>query len=358
MNTIPQNTGHSVFIDQFGRAKRKLRISVTDRCNFNCIYCMPEHPEWMSKQNLLSFEALYQFCEFMVDHGVEQIRITGGEPLMRLGVVQFVGDLQKLKSKGLKRISMTSNGHYLQHYAEQLKQAGLDDLNISLDSLDPEQFQRLTAKQIQPVLEGIAAAQRAGLSLKINAVLIKAVNEDQILALAHWSIQQKLILRFIEYMPMDGNARWTKQDVVTEQDILDKLKQEFTVGIQSGQGSEPARQYLINAHPIGIISTISHSFCASCDRIRLTAQGDMYNCLFSSHSLALAEQIKALADSASVHTSSAHSASVHSSMPATVRLQQCISEYIWHKKQGFHAIYPELIADPASRRISMHMIGG
>lgn len=132
--------------DQYGRIKRKLRISVTDRCNFKCVYCMPEHPEWMKKQDLLSFEALLVFCQYMVKQGIENIRITGGEPLMRKGVVHFIRDLQSLRAIGLKRISITTNGHYLAKYAEQLKQAGLDDLNISLDSLDADQFKQLTKK--------------------------------------------------------------------------------------------------------------------------------------------------------------------------------------------------------------------
>lgn len=161
MNSMAQLQQMNAFQDQFGREKRKLRISVTDRCNFKCSYCMPEHPEWMKKHNLLSFEALYQFCDFMVRRGIQQIRITGGEPLLRQGVVHFIAQLQALRKLGLKRISMTTNGHYLKRFAGALKQAGLDDLNISLDSLNEAQFHQLTQKQLQPVLEGIAAAQKA-----------------------------------------------------------------------------------------------------------------------------------------------------------------------------------------------------
>ncbi|MEG9131425.1 radical SAM protein, partial [Acinetobacter baumannii] len=163
MKQYHSETAPSLLQDQYGRIKRKLRISVTDRCNFKCVYCMPEHPEWLNKQDLLSFEALFQFCHFMVQQGIQSIRITGGEPLMRQGIVHFIRDLQSLKSLGLKRISMTTNGHYLAKHAKQLKDAGLDDLNISLDSLDPVQFKELTKKKLEPVLEGIQAAKEVGL---------------------------------------------------------------------------------------------------------------------------------------------------------------------------------------------------
>ena len=362
MNAMIQHRLNSTFTDQFGRTKRKLRISVTDRCNFKCVYCMPEHPEWIKKHDLLSFEELYQFCEFMVRHGIEQIRITGGEPLMRQGVVHFIAELQKLKKHGLKRISMTTNAHYLKQYASQLKQAGLDDLNISLDSLDAAQFKQLTKKELQPVLDGIFAAQQVGFNIKINAVLIKGVNETQILPLAHWSIKNNFTVRFIEFMPLDGDAQWSKHDVVTEQEILEQLKQNFEVSMKQGQSSEPARQYFINGHPIGIISTISNSFCGTCDRVRLTAQGDFYNCLFSPQGISLKAQIETLKNNNLDHGQTIQSQ----------QLLKTVSKYIWHKKQGFHAIqhdadtqsdkevipYIESKKDSTSRKISMYMIGG
>ena len=343
----------SIWLDQFGRQKRKLRISVTDRCNFKCVYCMPEHPEWMHKQDLLSFEELYYFCEFMVQRGIEHIRLTGGEPLMRQGIVHFVARLQDLKKLGLKRVSMTSNAHYLKKYAVALKQAGLDDINISLDSLDAQQFYDLTKKHLAPVLEGIQAAMDVGLPVKINTVLIQGVNQDQILPLAHWSIQHQIMLRFIEFMPLDGDAQWTAQHVVTEQQILQQLRQDFEVQIPVQQGAEPARHYLINQHPIGVISTISNSFCGTCDRLRLTAKGEFYNCLFAEQGLDLKAQIQALALQKNANSA---------------KLQQHLSDYIWQKKQGFHAIEQQRLQrqssssastqSVASRKISMHMIGG
>lgn len=381
MNAMTPHKQNTAFIDQHGRVKRKLRISVTDRCNFKCVYCMPEHPEWIKKHDLLSFEELYVFCEFMVQRGIEHIRITGGEPLMRQGVAHFIDDLQKLKKLGLKRVSMTTNAYYLKQYAVQLKQAGLDDLNISLDSLQPNQFKDLTKKELWPVLEGIRVAQQVGLKIKINAVLMKGKNEDQILPLAHWSIQNNCIVRFIEFMPLDGAGDWTQADVVSEQYILAQLKQDFDVSLQQGQSSEPARQYLINGYPIGIISTITHSFCGSCDRVRLTAQGDFFHCLFAPQGIALKAQIRALQQSsARMHPTyfaqtpsvKAISFAVHARLPqrftffpktsysqSNLQLQQTLTDYIWQKKRGFHDIAHEAKLDHSpSRKISMYMIGG
>lgn len=350
MNMMTELKSNALFVDQFGRGKRKLRISVTDRCNFKCVYCMPEHPEWMKKHDLLSFEELYQFCDFMVRRGIEFIRITGGEPLMRQGVVHFVAQLQNLKKLGLKRISMTSNAHYLKKYAQALKHAGLDDLNISLDSLDATQFKQLTQKDLAPVLDGIRAAQAVGLPIKINSVLMSGMNDDQILPLARWSVQQKVTLRFIEFMPLDGDRKWSTEHVVSEQHILETLATEFAVTTQAHDSaqatSNPARQYLINEHPIGIISTITNSFCGTCDRVRLTAQGEFYNCLFAPQGLNLKAEIKALTSSEPL---------------SEVSLNGALSRYIWNKEQGFHAIEQRLNSQSlakSSRKISMHMLGG
>ncbi len=370
MNAMMPLETQAVFADQFGRQKRKLRISVTDRCNFKCVYCMPEHPEWVKKQDLLSFEELYQFCHFMVQQGIEHIRITGGEPLMRQGVVHFIEQLQQFKKIGLKRISMTTNAHYLKKYAEALKNAGLDDLNISLDSLDAKQFKQLTQKELAPVLAGISAAQEVGLPIKINTVLMKGLNDDQILPLAKWSIQQDIVLRFIEFMPLDGDQKWSVADVVSEQQILATLATEFDVQIQVQPSAKyranPARQYLINnhlgvshfikKHSIGIISTISHSFCGDCDRIRLTAQGELYNCLFAPKGLALKTEIKALL-SASRQFALSTVEKMPESTSENLALLQKIGAYIWKKEQGFDAIHART-KQQASRKISMHMLGG
>lgn len=328
--------------DQYGRIKRKLRISVTDRCNFKCTYCMPEHPEWMKKQDLLSFEALLLFCQYMVKQGIENIRITGGEPLMRQGVVHFIRDLQGLRDLGLKRISMTTNGHYLVKYAEQLKQAGLDDLNISLDSLDELQFKQLTQKDLSPVLQGIAAAQRVNLPIKINCVLIKNQNDDQIVPMVKWAKQHNIPLRFIEFMPLDGDQHWTDQAVVSEAEILAQLQPFYQIQVLQQQ-HEPARQYQLDGqYCIGIISTITHSFCGDCDRIRLTAQGELYNCLFAQQGLNIKPYLQAVIKQKQL------AQDINDQ-----ELDQQIKPYIWYKAKGYHAIKHQQV-----RKISMHMLGG
>ena len=327
--------------DQYGRMKRKLRISVTDRCNFKCVYCMPEHPEWMKKQDLLSFESLLMFCQYMVAQGIESIRITGGEPLMRQGVVHFIRDLQALRTLGLKRISMTTNAHYLSKYAAQLKQAGLDDLNISLDSLDANQFKKLTKKELAPVLNGIEAAQKAGLPFKLNCVLIKGQNDDQIVPMVKWAQQQQIPLRFIEFMPLDGDQHWTDQAVVSEAEILEQLAAHYSIKVIQQQ-HEPARSYQLDGqYQIGIISTITHSFCGDCDRIRLTAKGDLYNCLFAQQGLNIKPYL------------ANHFASNEQRQSAYQQLDQQIKPYIWHKAKGYHAIQQQ-----QTRKISMHTLGG
>lgn len=334
--TVSMVETRAAFIDQFGRSKRKLRISVTDRCNFKCIYCMPEHPTWEKKHDLLSFEQLFTFCRLMVENGIEFIRITGGEPLMRQGVVHFVRDLQKLRPLGLKRISLTTNGHYLSDYAQALQQAGLDDLNISLDSLNPTTFQQLTQKSIEPVLSGINAAKAVGLPIKINSVLIKGVNDHEISNLIKWSIEQNITLRFIEFMPLDGDRNWNAAHVVSEAEILAALKIHFNVTCLSSQGADPARQYLANGHSFGIISTITHSFCSRCDRVRLTAKGEFYTCLFATQGIALKPYIQQLESQDSTE------------------LLALLQKYIWQKKSG----YAEIFRYTQTRKISMHMLGG
>ncbi|MDH0563169.1 GTP 3',8-cyclase MoaA [Acinetobacter courvalinii] len=331
-----------VLQDQYGRIKRKLRISVTDRCNFKCIYCMPEHPEWMKKQDLLSFEALFVFCQYMVRQGIENIRITGGEPLMRQGVVHFIADLQRLRAFGLKRISITTNAHYLAKYAQALKQAGLDDLNISLDSLNPAQFKQLTKKELAPVLNGIEAARKAGLPFKLNCVLMKGRNDDQILPMVQWAKQQSIPLRFIEFMPLDGDRHWTNDAVVTEAEILAQLQSHYDVQLLPQQ-HEPARIYQLDGdYPLGIISTISHSFCGDCDRIRLTAQGELYNCLFAQQGLNIKPYLQDILQQNN-----------ELKQLALLQLEQQLKPYIWHKAQGYHAIQQQ-----HTRKISMHMLGG
>lgn len=319
-------------VDQFGRHKHKLRISLTDRCNFRCSYCMPDKPEWLAKKDILSFEELLKFCEVMVQFGIQHIRLTGGEPLMRQGVVNFIHDLNRLKAHGLKRISMTSNAFYLKKYAQALKQAGLDDLNISLDSIQADTFKNMTKRPLEPVLQGIAAAQQVGIPIKLNCVLVAGKNDHEIVELTQWAYQQNIELRFIEYMPLDQPEHWQPEKVITEDEIIQKLSAHFQINKQQRQ-HDPATIYQLNDHyKLGIISTISKPFCQTCDRLRLTATGELFTCLFANSGTPLRSLLEQ--NDSSLLTST-------------------IMDAVWHKKAGFIAHQ-----QAPSRKISMHAIGG
>ncbi|MFU8925189.1 GTP 3',8-cyclase MoaA [Acinetobacter puyangensis] len=329
---FPVESQSSQLVDQFGRYKRKLRISLTDRCNFRCDYCMPDHPEWLAKKDLLSFEELLKFCQIMVKLGIEHIRLTGGEPLMRQGIVHFIENLQHLKIHGLKRISMTSNAFYLKKYAIALKQAGLDDINISLDSIRADTFFNMTQKQIGPVLEGITAAQQAGLKIKLNCVVLADKNANEIVELTQWAYQRRLPLRFIEYMPLDQPEHWQRDKVMSEDEIIQKLKPYFQIQKQQRQ-HDPATIYRLNEHyDLGVISTISKPFCQSCDRLRLTATGELFTCLFANTGTPLRALLQPNQEQFLLAT---------------------IQQAVWYKKAGFIAHQQAPV-----RKISMHAIGG
>lgn len=330
--TAWMNFAESQLVDQFQRHKHKLRISLTDRCNFKCSYCMPDHPTWLAKHDILSFEELYRFCEIMVKLGINQIRLTGGEPLMRKGVVNFVKTLNQLRAFGLQRISMTTNAYYLEKYAFDLKLAGLNDLNISLDSIDPETFFKMTQKPLQPVLNGISVAKQVGIPIKLNCVLVNGQNDNEILPLTEWAMQNDLELRFIEYMPLDQPEHWQREKVVIEDEIIRVLSSRFVIE-KLERNHDPATIYTLDQHyKLGIISTISKPFCQSCDRLRLTATGELFTCLFANTGTSI-RSLLANADEK--------------------QLIDTILNTVWHKKAGYIAYQVAPI-----RKITMHSIGG
>ncbi|MCI0749284.1 MAG: GTP 3',8-cyclase MoaA [Nevskiales bacterium] len=320
--------------DRFDRTKRKLRLSLTDRCNLRCLYCMPEHPRWLPRTELLTQEELTRVARLFVGAlGLAQIRLTGGEPLLRPDVLECVSALQTLRPLGLQRLSMTSNGVRLSRLAAPLKSAGLDDLNVSLDARTPETFTALTRGRVDPVLEGIAAARAAGLPVKVNCVLIRGYNEHEILPLTEWAVAEGLTLRFIEFMPLDGSNQWTPERVVREDEILAALATRYSVE-RVPRGHDPATEYLLDGRRlIGIISTISAPFCAQCDRVRLTATGELYPCLFSRQGVALREPLRTGADDDA--------------------LRARIRRAVWDKDAGY-AARPGYV----ERSISMHRLGG
>jgi len=313
-----------VLRDSHGRVKRKLRISLTDRCNFRCRYCMPEQPSFLPRNRLLSRGELRELARvFVAELGITQIRLTGGEPLLRRDLPDIVADLGALRPLGLERISLTTNGALLERRIVALREAGLDDLNVSLDARTPEAFRALTGAPVEPVLRGIEAART--LPLKINTVVIRGYNDREILPLARWALDEDLELRFIEFMPLDGRGFWSRDKVVTEVEILEVLAPHFPIQPLPRDAS-PAARYRLGAGALGVISTISNPFCASCDRVRLTADGALYACLFS----ARGTDLKGPGDVA-----------------ARIRAA------VWNKEAGYVA-HPGYV----QRAITMHHLGG
>ena len=269
-------------IDGFGRVHRDLRISVTDRCNFRCTYCMPqEGMQWQRREDLLSFEEIERVARIMVERfGVNAIRLTGGEPTVRAKLSILVAKLAALNVD----LAMTTNGVTLPLLADELKSAGLCRINISLDSLRADRFEQLTRRNdLQRVLEGIEAALDAGFSPgKVNVVVMKGINDDEIVDFAHFGRDRGLVVRFIEFMPLDADEIWTNDQVMTQTEILNCLSGEFDL-VPIERTSAPATRwrYADGGGEIGIVASVSQSFCESCDRVRITADVQFRNCLFA-----------------------------------------------------------------------------
>lgn len=269
-------------LDSFGRAVRRMRISVTDRCNFRCVYCMPDGDiPWLPKEDILTYEEMCRVARVVVPMGVDRFRLTGGEPLVRRDVPDLVRMLRDVP--GVRKIGMTTNAYYLPEMAEELKAAGLPSVNISLDTLDREKFQRMTRRDyLHRVLAGIEAAEAAGMSIKINAVIMRGYNDDEIPAFLQWGRERGLQVRFIEFMPLNGDGPWSRDLVVPVDELLARARQVGSFSPKGNDPSDPAREYVFaDGGEFGIIPTISRPFCGQCDRIRLTADGKIRNCLFA-----------------------------------------------------------------------------
>lgn len=273
-------------VDPFGRVHTDLRISVTDRCNMRCVYCMPEQGvEFRTHAQILRFEEIQQFVRVAARLGIREVRLTGGEPLVRRDVCRLVEMLAAVP--GIDDLSMTTNGILLTQYSEALKAAGLDRLNISLDTLDRRKFQEISRRDELPrVLDGIAAAHQAGFRrIKLNALAIRGYTEEEVVPLAKFARSYGMELRFIEFMPLDGDDQWAAHRVLPGREILKMLTDAFgPVQPVAPDGSPaPATQYrlLQGGPPIGLINTVSEPFCHRCTRLRLTAEGRVRSCLFS-----------------------------------------------------------------------------
>lgn len=275
--------------DSFGRKINYLRLSVTDRCNMRCVYCMPvDGIEKLGHAEILSYEQFHLIAEAAVSLGIEKIRVTGGEPLVRNGIISFLEQLAKVS--GLKQLVLTTNGVLLPEMAQALKNVGVQRLNISLDSLQPAMFARLTRRDLLPqVLAGIAAAEKVGLPYKINMVVMRGLNDNEILDFAKLTQQHDCTVRFIEYMPVLKDKNW-RSLVVPSQEILQRLNDHYCLHpVDRGALSGPAEEFAIDGAQgkIGVIAPLSGHFCQDCNRIRITSSGNVRTCLFSDHEFEL-----------------------------------------------------------------------
>nr|WP_221462668.1 GTP 3',8-cyclase MoaA [Streptomyces olivoverticillatus] len=274
-------------IDTYGRTATDLRVSLTDRCNLRCTYCMPEEGlSWLAKPDLLTDDEIVRLVRIAVtDLGVTEVRFTGGEPLLRPGLVSIVERCAALAPR--PRLSLTTNGIGLARTAQALADAGLDRVNVSLDTLRPDVFADLTRrKRHQDVLDGLAAAHAAGLTpVKVNAVLMPGRNDDEAPDLLAWAVENGYELRFIEQMPLDAQHGWRREGMITAEAILASLRTRFTLTPEAGdeRGSAPAERWLVDGGParVGVIASVTRPFCAACDRTRLTADGQVRTCLFA-----------------------------------------------------------------------------
>ncbi|TVL90718.1 GTP 3',8-cyclase MoaA [Streptomyces sp. SAJ15] len=276
-----------MLIDTYGRVATDLRVSLTDRCNLRCTYCMPEEGlQWLAKPELLTDDEIVRLVRIAVtDLGVTEVRFTGGEPLLRPGLVSIVERCAALAPR--PRLSLTTNGIGLARTAEALRGAGLDRVNVSLDTLRPDVFQALTRrKRHHDVIAGLAAARAAGLTpVKINTVLMSGLNDDEAPDLLAWALEQGYELRFIEQMPLDPQHGWQRDNMITAGDILASLRTRFslTQEAEEERGSAPAERWLVDGGParVGVIASVTRPFCRACDRTRLTADGQVRTCLFA-----------------------------------------------------------------------------
>ncbi len=274
----------NTLVDTYGRIHRNLRVSLTDRCNLRCTYCMPnDFAAWLPSEHQLTTDELVRVIEIAVSEGINEVRLTGGEPLLRPDIVEIVSRINAITNA--PTLTMTTNALTLEKVAQPLVDAGLTRINISLDTLDRDRFKLMTHRdRIDDVFAGIKAAQDAGINpIKINAVLLKGVNADEAPALLEWALANNLALRFIEQMPLDAGGIWERSSLVTADDIYADLSTRYELTPCNGRGSSPAEEFFVNGGPatVGIIGSVTRPFCGACDRLRLTSDGQLRSCLFS-----------------------------------------------------------------------------
>jgi cyclic pyranopterin phosphate synthase len=311
-----------LLMDSYGRPIRDLRVSLTDRCNFRCFYCLPHgEPPIAPKEQMLSYEEIEYVCEIFVELGIEKIRLTGGEPMMRQDIETIIAKLAKLKTPRpvmhdtleenlspdhgdklkfvvLKDLALTTNGYFLPDRAQGLKDAGLDRITLSLDSLKRDVFKQMTGVDVlDRVLRGLEAAKNAGLHpIKINAVIVRGHNEDEVADFAAFAREHDVKMRFIEFMPLDSGHEWSSKDVFSGREIRQRIEERFPLeALDVTRGSETASRFrFADGAPgeIGIIAPVTEAFCGACSRIRLTADGQIRTCLFSTVEYSLRDVVR------------------------------------------------------------------
>jgi cyclic pyranopterin phosphate synthase len=296
------STTHLGLADAYGRVATDLRVSLTDRCNLRCTYCMPEEGlDWLAKPELLTDDEIVRLVSVAVTHlGVDEIRFTGGEPLLRRGLVDIVARTTQLDPR--PQVSLTTNGIGLARQAQALRDAGLDRVNVSLDTIRQDTFQELTRRdRLKDVVAGLEAARQAGLTpVKVNAVLMRGVNDGQAAELLQFCLDRGYELRFIEQMPLDAQHGWNRDTMITADEILELLSERF--GLEptdaATRGSAPAESFTVRGGPatVGIIASVTRPFCGDCDRVRLTADGQVRDCLFARTESDLRTALRAGAD--------------------------------------------------------------
>jgi len=292
-------------IDPFNRAITYLRVSVTDRCDFRCVYCMSEHMTFLPKADLLSLEELDRLCSAFIAKGVTKLRLTGGEPLVRRGIMTLVSSLSRhLASGALHELTLTTNGSQLQKYASELKASGIERINVSLDTLDADKFRAITRwGELDKVLAGIDAAQNAGLRIKINAVALKGVNEDEIAGLLEWAHGRDMDLTVIEVMPL-GDVDESRLDQYLPLSIVRaRLAEKYTLDDVDFSTGGPARYVRVKetGGRLGFITPLTHNFCESCNRVRITCTGTLYMCLGQNDAADLRSPLRASESDDLVH---------------------------------------------------------
>jgi cyclic pyranopterin phosphate synthase len=296
-NTTPSSTPRVPLIDRFGRVHRSLRLSVTDRCNLRCFYCMPEvGAEFAARETLLTFEEITRLVRLLAEHcGIVDLRLTGGEPLVRKDLPKLVAMLAGIEA--IADLSLTSNGILLPQFAKPLRQAGLQRINISLDTLDEATYQKISRRSgVDQVIRGIDAAIEAGFDvIKLNTTAVKGVTESQIASLVRFAVARGVQLRFIEFMPLDSDQAWRNESVLSGGQIRRIIEAEFGPlrPIDPPTPSQPASDFLLpGGGRIGLIQSVTQPFCQACDRIRLTADGSIRNCLFARGEFPIRDRIR------------------------------------------------------------------